>query len=202
MSEKTLDDLLERAVDTRHGEDVVGLVLEAYDFGKEVAEAALAYAAAELARSELARRTAEQKARDTKPCVICAWPQPMDNEHFICACCGFQPGYDDDKVAPYQWNGQWWSEQPKPQILEAAAERDAASSELEAIAFLVSDRSEAGTYAKVEAHLAQCAATARQLANLVEKWRKDAYAEGRVSFCADELEAVLRPLAPPQEGPV
>lgn len=39
------------------------------------------------------------------------------------------------------------------------------------------------------------------LTALVAKWRKEAAEDQRVSFCADELEAALRVVAPQQEPP-
>lgn len=62
-------------------------------------------------------------ARQVKPCEICEWPQPMNNEHFICECCGFQPGYDD--ASAYQWDGTWWAgdESRQPKILRDGGRR-------------------------------------------------------------------------------
>jgi hypothetical protein len=47
-------------------------------------------------------------ARDTTDCIICEWPNPPDNEHHICPCCGFQPGYNSPDI--YAWDGKWWAE--------------------------------------------------------------------------------------------
>jgi hypothetical protein len=53
--------------------------------------------------------------REQKPCVICQWPRPHDNEHNICDCCGFQEGYDD--AAHYLWDGEWWSHPDRPPLI-------------------------------------------------------------------------------------
>jgi len=68
-------------------------------------------------------RTRCWKARDTKPCEVCEWPQPIDNEHFICECCGFQPGYD--RPESFTWNGEWWAgwkEDKPPRIVRQLTE--------------------------------------------------------------------------------
>lgn len=54
-----------------------------------------------------------------EPCAVCEWPV-LREEGFICACCGFEQGYDDP--ATWTWNGEWWAEDKgrMPKILRAA----------------------------------------------------------------------------------
>lgn len=72
---------------------------------------------AEKEQAQEAKARMWVEARYQQPCVICGWPRPLNNEHNICECCGFQPGYDDP--TRYQWNGAFWAAciEPKPKIL-------------------------------------------------------------------------------------
>lgn len=48
-----------------------------------------------------------KRARETQPCEVCRWPRPLDIEHNICECCGFQPGYGRSEF--HEWDGEWWA---------------------------------------------------------------------------------------------
>ena len=52
--------------------------------------------------------------RATQPCEVCAWPRPMEIEHNICECCGFQPALDDPGKWAAHWDGTWWAADESP----------------------------------------------------------------------------------------
>ena len=74
---------------------------------------------------EAERDEARKQLRETQPCEVCRWPRPMDIDHNICECCGFQPSYNDAEAYRAAWDGRWWFTDEryrhlKPVILEAA----------------------------------------------------------------------------------
>lgn len=40
-------------------------------------------------------RSSHLTERDLKECRVCRWPHPLDNDHYICPCCGTHASYED-----------------------------------------------------------------------------------------------------------